>query len=106
MLKMCKFTVFACSTTKDLQDESDEQTSMSCTSHLQIWHKKGGGSSNIAPEPVMEVIVSKTKVDDKKSGGFVKSLLYDPRKISIHDYNAEQQLKGELKSIDSNMGLA
>ena len=50
MLKICKFTLFSCISTKDLVGEQDEQSSLACMSQLQQWHKKGGGK-NIAPQP-------------------------------------------------------
>jgi len=63
MLKVCKFTLFEAKTTKDLHEENDENPAMACTSQLQNWHKKGGGE-NIVPQPVMEVNVKKTKLDE------------------------------------------
>lgn len=59
MFKLCKFSVFNCASTKDLLEEEDSHAPIACTSQLQQWHKKGGGS-NIAPQPIMEVEVTKT----------------------------------------------
>ena len=58
MFKMCKYTLFSATTTKDLSKEQDQQSSVACISQLQQWHKKGGGK-NIAPQPVMTVEVRK-----------------------------------------------
>ena len=66
MLKICKFTLFEAKSTKDLCEEKDENPELACTSQLQKWHKKGGGE-NIFPQPVMEVDVKKTKLDESSS---------------------------------------
>ena len=76
MFKLCKFSLFNCSTTKDLSGEDDENVPLACTSQLQQWHKKGGGA-NIAPQPVMEVQVNKIKDDGTSSRSGLKCLLYD-----------------------------
>ena len=39
------------------------QLSKACTSTLQLWHSKGRGDA-ISPQPVMEILVKKTKRDD------------------------------------------
>ena len=106
MLKVCKFTLYEAKTTKDLQEENDENPVAACTLQLQKWHKKGSGE-NIVPQPVMEVIVKKTKLDEPStSRGGVKCLLYEARKEP--DYNAvsEHCFKTELAKIDANMGFA
>ncbi|CAB4013576.1 Hypothetical predicted protein, partial [Paramuricea clavata] len=51
-------------TTKDLCDENDKNPTLACTSKLQRWHKKGGGE-NIHPEPAMDVVVKKTKLEER-----------------------------------------
>lgn len=58
MFKMCKYTLFSATTTKDLSKEQDQQSSVACISQLQQWHKKGAGK-NTAPQPVMTVEVRK-----------------------------------------------
>lgn len=63
LLKLCKFTIFECQTCRDLCHEDDQNPTAACTSELQKWHKKGGGL-NIMPEPIMNVVVSKTKLED------------------------------------------
>ena len=74
MFKMCKLTLFSCNSTKDLMEEQDQQSSLACTSQLQQWHKKGEGK-NIAPQPVMEVEVTKQRM---KNSDYVlaSNLLY------------------------------
>ena len=82
MLKICKFSLFEAKTTKDLCQEKDENPELACTSQLQKWHKKGG-DENIVPQPVMDVYVTKTKLDEPSSSrgsGGVKCLLYEARK--------------------------
>ncbi|XP_073237731.1 uncharacterized protein [Porites lutea] len=105
MFKMCKFTLFSCNSTKDLTEEQDQQSSLACTSQLQQWHKKGGGK-NIAPQPVMEVEVTKTKDEEFRLRSGIKSLVYDARMKTTHNVAAEQKLKEQLKQIDPNMGLS
>ena len=72
MFKICKYTLFEAETTKELRQEKDENPELACTSQLQRWHKKGGGE-NIVPQSVMEVYVTKTKLDEpsssRRSGG-------------------------------------
>ena len=105
MFKLCKFTLFSCTSTKDLSEEQDQQSSVACTSQLQQWHKKGGGK-NIAPQPIIEVEVTKSKDDDSRSRSGIKPLVYDARMKTTHNVAAEQKLKEQLKQIDPNMGLS
>ena len=108
MFKICKYTLFEAKTTKDLCQEKDENPELACTSQLQRWHKKGGGE-NIVPQPVMEVYVTKTKLDEPSSSrgsGGVKCLLYEARKQPHYDPKNEASLKIELATIDPNMGFA
>jgi hypothetical protein len=81
---------------------------MTCTSELQKWHNKGGGK-NISAQPVMEVQVNKTKLDDKSprpGPSCVKSLLYEARINAEPNRDREQLLKSELKELLPNMGLS
>ena len=78
MFKMCKFTLYNCTSVKELSEEQDQQSSLACTSQLQQWGK------NIAPQPVMEVEVNKTKVDESSSRSGLKSLLYDASMKTTH----------------------
>ena len=108
MFKICKFTLFEAKTTKDLCQEKDENPELVCTSQLQKWHKKGGGE-NIVPQPVMEVYVTKTKLDEPSSprgSSGVKCLLYEARKQPHYVPKNEASLKTELATIDPNMGFA
>ena len=105
MFKMCTFTLFSSTTSKDLSEEQDQQSSIACTSQLQQWHKKGGGK-NIAPQPLMEVEVRKIKDTESTSRSSIKPLLYDARMKNTHNLATEQNLKEQLRKIDPNMGLA
>ena len=108
MLKICKFTLFEAKSTKDLCEEKDENPELACTSQLQKWHKKGG-AENIFPQPVMEVVVKKTKLDESSSpqgGAGVKCLLYEARKHCNYDPVHEITFKSELSTLDPNMGFA
>ena len=90
MFKACKFSLFDSKSTEDFCQEDDEQPDLACTSQLQKWHKKGRGDK-ISAQPVMEVTISKTKLDDSKTRG-VKCLLYDARSNPAHDVQAEMNL--------------
>ena len=106
-LKICKITLFEAKTTKDLCEEKDENPELPCTSQLQRWYKKGGGE-NIIPQPVMEVAVKKTKLDERSSSGAksgVKCLLYEARQKPQYDPVKENLFKTEISKIDSNMGF-
>jgi len=79
MLKMCKLSLFESKSTQDLVNEADQNPEEACTSKLQTWHRKGRGDT-IFPQPVMDIIVKKTKLSDneKKKDG-IKCLLYEAR---------------------------
>ncbi|KAL9977196.1 hypothetical protein ACROYT_G014574 [Oculina patagonica] len=66
-------------------------------------HKQGGGS-NIAPQPIMKVEVTKTKDDNSRLQSSVRCLLYDARMKTAYDTNAEE-VKNALKDIDPNMAM-
>ena len=108
MLKVCKFSLYKAKTTKDLRKEEDENPQMACTSQLMQWNKKGGGE-NIVPQPVMEVVVKKTKLDEpspsRGNGGGVKCLLYEARKQPKYDADRESEFLSELEKIDPNLGF-
>ena len=82
LLKLCKFSLYECKSVTDLENEDDMQPKRSCTSTLQQWHRKGRGDC-INPQPVMEVLVTKTSLElDKQSSSRdsgVKCLLYEAR---------------------------
>lgn len=105
MFKVVKLSLNECENTTDLVQEDDQQPSCSKTSLLQKWHKKGGGS-NIAPEPVLEVVVKKTKMDDEVSKSCVKPLLYEARKVRQHSAEEENALKANFANLNSNVGFS
>ena len=82
MLKACKFSLYGSQNTKDLENEGDQIPERACSSKLQTWHQKGRRET-IHPQPVMDVVVSKTKLEDSKRrkegihsrGGLVVSAL-------------------------------
>ena len=78
MFKTCEFSLCDCKNTDDLREDDGEQPNVACTSQLQKWHKKGRGDK-ITAEQIMEIAVSKTKLDEIKSVEGVKCLLYDAR---------------------------
>lgn len=69
------------------------------------WHANDRGE-NIHPQPVMEVTVSKTKLDETKTREGVKSLLYEARVNPSHDLQAEEELKKTLQGINPQFGLS
>ena len=67
-----------------------------------------GGGENIVPQPVMEVVVKKTKLDEpstSRGGSGVKCLLYEARKQPKYDEDPENVLMSELEKIDPNLGF-
>ena len=106
MLKVCKFALFEAKSTKYLNQEQDENPELACTSQLQKWNKKDGGK-NIVPQPVMDVMVRKTKLDEPNSSrGGVKCLLYETRRQPQPDLDGQKAFKAELAGIDPNMGFS
>ena len=105
MFKESKFSLFDSKSTAALCQEDDEQPDIACTSQLQKWHKKGRGDK-ISAQPVMEVTISKTKLDDSKTREGVKCLLYDARTNPVHDVQAEVNLEKALQNINPQMGLS
>lgn len=105
MLKSCKYTLYDCKSTKDLCQDQDQNPGVACTSELQKWHNKGGGK-NIVSQPVMEVQVNKTRLDEARTRPGVRSLLYEARVNNVHDKEKEHLLKTKLKELSPNMGLA
>ena len=103
MFKESKFSLFDSKSSAALCQEDDEQPDIACTSQLQKWHKKGRGDK-ISAQPVMEVTISKTKLDDTKTREGVKCLLYEARSNPVHDVQAEINLKKALQNINPQMG--
>ena len=92
MFKVCKFSLYDSKNTSDLCDEEDEHPDLACTSQLQRWHKTGRGEK-IFLEPVKEVAVLKTKLNETRSREGVKWLLYEAEADEKHDFCAEIKLK-------------
>lgn len=105
MFKLCKFSLYNCQRTTELVQEEDQQPNCSSTTLLQKWHKKGGGS-NIAPEPVLEVLIKKSKMEGELSKSCVKPLLYEARAKPEHSESDEKSLKANFYNINSNCGFA
>ena len=105
IFKACKFSLLDSKSTDDLCQDDDELPDLACTSQLQKWHKKGRGD-RIAAQPVMEVTVTKTKLDEARSREGVKCLIYDARCNPQHDVQAEMNLKRALEKINPQMGLS
>ena len=105
MFKACKYSLFDSKSTDDLCQDDDEQPDLACMSQQQKWHKKGRGDK-ISAQPVMEVTISKTKLDETRSREGVKCLLYDARSNPKHDLQPEITLKKALQQINPQMGLA
>ena len=93
----------------DLENENDMQPKRSCTSTLQQWHRKGRGDS-INPQPVMEVLVTKTRLElDKPSSSRdsgVKCILYEARNNLKGQQAAESKLLEQVKELNPKMALA
>ena len=105
MFKICKFYTFESDTTQDLQNESDENPTLACTSMLQRWHKRGRGDT-IHPQPVMDVVVTKVKPDDDSFSKGIRCQLYEARKRPKYNPEEEERLKTALASVNPKMGFA
>ena len=105
MFKSCKFSLFDSKSTDDLCQDDDELPDLACTSQLQKWHKKGRGDK-ISAQPVIEVTVTETKLDEARCREGVKCLIYDARCNTEHDFQAEMNLKKALQKINPQMGLS
>lgn len=79
--------------TDEMNQDEDKSPDLVCTSPLQRWHVKKGLGDNISPQPLMEVTILKTKLDETKNWEIVKSLLYEPRINPSLDLQAEMELK-------------
>ena len=105
MLKICKYSLYESKSTLDLHNEADQNSTEACTSRLQTWHRKGRGDT-IVPQPVMDIIVKKTKTDNKPQKEGLKCLLYEARKDVTAQEAEEKKFKDTLRSINPKMGLA
>ena len=108
MFMMCKFSMYKCKDTTELDGEEDMNPTVACTSSLQVWHKTRRGEK-ISAKPIMEVLVKKTKLDDaaiqpREAG--LKCMLYEARNNLKTQNSDELQLKSDLLAINKNMPLA
>ena len=72
---------------------------------LQTWRQKGHGET-IYPQPVMDVVVSKTKLEDTKRGNEgIHSLLYESRNNVMHNTPEEQIFKQAIRDINPQIDL-
>ena len=68
--------------------------------------QKGRGET-IYPQPVMDVVVSKTKLEDSKRGKQgIHSPLYEARNNVMYNSAEEQKFKQAIRDINPQMGLA
>lgn len=108
MFMLCKYSFFKCGDTSELDNEDDMKPAMACTSTLQMWNNKGR-KDKINPQPVMEVLVKKTKLDDSFQSNkipWVKCLLYEARNAVTFQTESEKVLKEKLTQINPKMPLA
>ena len=105
LLKICKYSLYESKTTEDLKDELDENPALACTSKLQSSHKRTRGDS-IHPQPVMNLVVTKIKPDDKKSDKAVMCQLYEARKITKPEVSEEERFKKAIAGINPKIGIA
>lgn len=109
MMKICKFSLYACKVISELDRDEDMLSTETCTSTLQSWHRKGRGDK-IHSQPVMEILVEKPKLDDghaqsSKEPG-VSCLLYEARNTFKTQQADEIRLKEQIKQINPAMALA
>lgn len=91
------FSLYGSKNAYDLQNEADQIPEQACTSKLQTWRQKGRGET-IFPQPEMDVVVSKPKLEDTKRGNEgIRSLLYEARKIQC---TAVQRSKTSSRQSD------
>lgn len=105
MLKDCKFSLYGSQNTKDLENETDQIPEQASTSKLQTWHPKGR-CETIYPQPVMDVVVSKTKLEDTKRGNEgIHCLLYEARNNAMYNNAVEKKFKQAIRDLNPQMGL-
>ena len=109
LLKLCKFSLYECESVTDLENEDNMQPKRICTSTLQQWHRKGRGDC-INPQPVMEVLVTKTSLElDKQSssrGSGLKCLLYEARNSLKGQQASESKSLERLRELNPKMALS
>lgn len=108
LMKICKLSLYGCKDVSELEEEDDMQPTKACTSTLQLWHRKGRGDA-IYPQPVMEISVKKTKLDDSSQSSKepgLNCLLYEARNNLRTQYVDEVKFKEKLLQINPAMPLA
>ena len=108
LMKICKLSLYGCKDVSELEEEDDMQPTKACTSTLQLWHRKGRGDA-IYPQPVMEISVKKTKLDDSSQSSKepgLNCLLYEARNNLRTQYVDEAKFKEKLLQINPAMPLA
>ena len=106
MLKACKFSLYGSQNTKDLENEADQILEQACTSKRQTWYQKDCGET-IYPQPCMDVVVSKTKLEDIKRGNEgIHCLLYEARNNVMFNSAEEQKSKQAMRAINPQMDLS
>ena len=101
MLKVCKYTLYNCKDTTELQHEEDENSSTACTSTLQRWHQPR--VEGISFYPVMEVAVSKTRLQTEQKSSGIMCHLYEARKVEMP--TELNDFVETVKDIDPDLGL-
>ena len=106
MLKLCKFSLFESKSTQDLVNDADQNPEEACTSRLQTWYRKGRGDTIVA-QPVMDIIVKKTKLSDSEKQGEGINCLLDEARNNVTVQQAEERtFKDTLRKVNPKMGLA
>ena len=105
-MKLCKFSLYSCQDTKELDHESDKTPPKACTSSLQLWHRPVGGDK-IKPQPVMELEVKRCSLDEEYNLDIgVRNLLYEARKNLRTQTSDEVMLKDKLQKNNSKFALS
>lgn len=67
---------------------------------LQSWHQKGRGET-IYPQPITDVVISKTKLNDTKGRNEgIHSFLYEARNNVACRSTEEQKLKRAIRDMN------
>lgn len=107
LINLCNFSTYECKDIRQLNicnKDGDMTPRVECTSALQMWHRTGR-EDTIRPQPVVEVVVKKSKLDMAHSSEGLKCLLYESRNKCKSQVSAETHLKEELSQIIPKMGL-
>ena len=107
LMKICKLSLYGCKDVRELEEEDDMQPTKACTSTLQLWHRKGRNDA-IYPQPVIEISVKKTKLDDSSESSKepgLNCLLYEARNNLPTQYVDEVKFKEKLLQINRAMPL-